>query len=587
MDVVGREDHGLEVLGCAGMAETAPLIDATTALAATVGDTALPLDLPGADDAREVRHRLVDQFHDHLLPRLRDRDAPLLVVVGGSTGAGKSTLVNTLVGRVVSRTGVLRPTTRSSLLVHHPSDEDAFRSDRILPGLRRATGDTATQQSEDPDVLTMVASDRVPAGVGLLDTPDVDSVSAANRDLSRQLLAAADLWLFVTTPSRYADAVPWDLLSQAAERGTEVAVVLDRVERGELEQVHAHLRDMLDESGLDRAALLVVPAANDVDGMLPAETIAAVTEFLHEHTGSAADRRAVADRTLRGALDSITTRVDVVRAGVTDQVAAVEGLLARADTAHEHAVTTLRTAIDDGRVLRGEVLARWHDFVGAGDLLRWLEEGIGRIRDRFAALWRRGTTSTDEHLAEAVGDGLAAVIVDAVDRAHRDTVRAWRSGPGADLVADRDTAAPARLQGDARRLVQEWQDEVVDLVRSQAGDKRASARIMALGLNGVAAVVMVAVFASTGGLTGAEVGVAAGTSVMAQRLLEAVLGDQAVRSMTQQAHDALVRRVTGLVDDQLATFHALLDGLEVDRGRAQRLTDGLRRLDAARREVGL
>lgn len=568
------------------MADTDALVAATASLTGAVAATALPLDLPSTVTAREVRRRLVDQLRDHLLPRLRDRDAPLLVVVGGSTGAGKSTLVNTIVGEVVSRTGVLRPTTRSAVLVHHPDDHEAFASDRVLGSLARVTGTAVAEAAEDPSMLSLVSSTRLPSGVGILDTPDVDSVAAGNRDLSRQLLAAADLWLFVTTPSRYADAVPWDLLAQAADRGTEVAVVLDRVERDELATVHPHLREMLDEAGLGRAALLVVPAAHDVDGMLPETTIATVMEHLGDLAGTAEDRRAVADRTLRGALDSLEPRVAVVASGVGDQVAAVEELDSRVDAAHVNAVATMVAAIDEGRVLRGEVLARWHDFVGAGDLLRWLEQGIGRIRDRVSALLRRGARP-EQPLTEAVEDGLVSVVVDAMERARRDTIRSWRSGPGEALVADLDTATPGSLQRDAHRLVQQWQDEVVELVRSQAGDKRASARVMALGLNGVAAVLMVAVFASTGGLTGAEVGVAAGTSVMAQRLLEAVLGDQAVRTMTQQAHAALVARVTALAEAQAEQFRIRLDALDVDPAWVSGLRDGVRGVEAARLEVGL
>ena len=71
--------------------------------------------------------------------------------------------------------------------------------------------------------------DALPPGLALLDAPDVDSVVETNRELAGQLLAAADLWLFVTTAARYADAVPWDLLRTAQERGTALAVVLDRV----------------------------------------------------------------------------------------------------------------------------------------------------------------------------------------------------------------------------------------------------------------------------------------------------------------------------------------------------------------------
>ena len=70
--------------------------------------------------AARVRDELVAQIDDYLLPRLRSMDAPLLMVVGGSTGAGKSTLVNSLVGADVSPAGVLRPTTRAPVLVCHP-----------------------------------------------------------------------------------------------------------------------------------------------------------------------------------------------------------------------------------------------------------------------------------------------------------------------------------------------------------------------------------------------------------------------------------------------------------------------------------
>src|SRR5512134_1942807 len=90
----------------------------------------LPLDLPGVEQRRKERHEMVDQVEDYVLPRLIQIDAPLLTVVGGSTGAGKSTLVNSLVGTRVTEPGVLRPTTRSPVLVHNPADADWFDKDR-------------------------------------------------------------------------------------------------------------------------------------------------------------------------------------------------------------------------------------------------------------------------------------------------------------------------------------------------------------------------------------------------------------------------------------------------------------------------
>ncbi|MEA2268764.1 MAG: hypothetical protein QOC64_1374, partial [Solirubrobacteraceae bacterium] len=62
----------------------------------------LALETPGAAAGRAMRDELVGQVDDYLLPRLRRMDAPLLMVVGGSTGAGKSTLVNSLVGAQVT-----------------------------------------------------------------------------------------------------------------------------------------------------------------------------------------------------------------------------------------------------------------------------------------------------------------------------------------------------------------------------------------------------------------------------------------------------------------------------------------------------
>src|ERR687898_2510646 len=120
--------------------------DLTSALGRLRDDLAavrLDLDVPGATDARHVRDDLVAQVDDYLLPRLRQMDAPVLMVVGGSTGAGKSTLVNSLVGAVVSPAGVLRPTTRAPVLACHPADVPWFADDRVLPGLTRTSGGPA------------------------------------------------------------------------------------------------------------------------------------------------------------------------------------------------------------------------------------------------------------------------------------------------------------------------------------------------------------------------------------------------------------------------------------------------------------
>jgi hypothetical protein len=118
------------------------LAAALVALREATAATRVALDIPGAEGARESGGELVRQLDDYVLPRLRRLDAPLLTVVGGSTGAGKSTVVNSLVREQVTPSGVLRPTTRSPVLVCHPDDLSWFSDTRVLPELTRTSHST-------------------------------------------------------------------------------------------------------------------------------------------------------------------------------------------------------------------------------------------------------------------------------------------------------------------------------------------------------------------------------------------------------------------------------------------------------------
>jgi hypothetical protein len=539
----------------------------------------LRLSVPEAVEARRARDELVDQIDDYLLPRLRRMEAPLLMVVGGSTGAGKSTLVNSLVGAEVSPAGVLRPTTRSPVLACHPDDLAWFEDDRVLGGLSRTTGGDA-----GPAGLRLAPTPALPAGLALLDSPDIDSVVESNRALARQLLAAADAWLFVTTAARYADAVPWELLHAARDRGTALSLVLDRVPPEAAGEVAEHLRQMVADHGLVGTELLVVPETQLADGRLPAAALAPVREWLDGLAANAQARTGLVRRTLTGALDSLPGRVERVRDVVAEQDAEAARLGGEVERAYGEALDQIDEAVRSGSLLRGEVLARWHDVVGTGDLMRALETRLGRLRDRVRALLT-GTPAAEAELRAAVQSSVDAVVHAAADRAAERAAAAWRSAPaGRELLEDaaRLDSASGDLLERTRDEVRGWQGHVFDLVSREAAGKRTTARLASLSVNGAGLAVMLAVFAQTGGLTGAEVAVAGGTSAVGQRVLEALLGDQAVRTLADLAREDLLSRAGRLLDTDAGRFRARLDEAAPARDELAGLDEAVAALEAAR-----
>ena len=541
-----------------------------------LGAARLPLALPGADAARlDIRNALA-QLDDYILPRFRSLDAPLLAVVGGSTGAGKSTLVNALVGHPVTRAGAIRPTTRQPILLHHPADAAWFEDQRVLPTLSRIRGtvvDTqlpANRAGAAPDAasissLVLVGHPAVPEGIALLDAPDVDSVSDDNRKLAGQLLAAADLWLFVTTANRYADAVPWKLLLDAASRDIMVAVVLDRVPPAAEAEVSTDLRMMLQREGLGAARLFIIPEVTlDGLGMLPDGAVEPLARWVRELAADAAGRADIARRTLNGTVRALSGRVAALAQASLEQQQSRDVLAKDARAAYQDAVARILDATRDGALLRGEVLARWQDFVGTGEFFRVLEQNIGRMRDRMGAFFR-GEPAPAVKVETAIETGLQAVIIDEAATAAEDADQRWRSDPagrqllGTDDLSGTGPGFPDKVAAEIRA----WQEALMELIRTEGQGKRTQARWLSFGVNGLGAALMIVVFSMTAGLTGLEIGVAGGTAVVGQRLLEAVFGEDAVRRLAKTAREDLNARCHKLLQAEQQRF---LDRLDVSTG---------------------
>lgn len=452
------------------------LLDTLSALRDRVAAARFPLPLPGAPRARANRDELLAQLDDYLLPRLREPDAPLLAVVGGSTGAGKSTLVNSLVGRPVSEAGVLRPTTRTPVLVCHPEDHHWFSEMRVLPDLTRVWGPDEESDELPPAgdhparVLRVESADTLPRGLALLDAPDIDSLVADNRLLAAELICAADVWIMVTTAARYADAVPWHLLRTAKEYDAALVTVLDRVPHQVVSEVSRQYGALLTKAGLGDVPRFTVPELPESAwgaGLLPASAVAPLKNWLVHHAQDPAARQHVMARTAYGLLDSLKSRMPGLANAAAAQHAAAVRLISAVDAAYDSEHARVRDRLQSGAVLAGDALKRWRAFP--------LDCTPGELLDALVA-------------------SLAALLLCSVTAADERIDEAWRREPaGADpaLAAGESTAESTEHRiGVAvrrwRRELEEYaEDEVRELERATAApDPDVVAALVATALLG-------------------------------------------------------------------------------------------------------
>lgn len=503
----------------------------------------LNLDTAGAREANEVITRSLDQIDDFILPRLSDVDAPLLAVVGGSTGAGKSTLLNSILEENVSAASAIRPTTRRPLLVANQKEMSHFRSDRVLGSLRRVHG--PDRPGTTPEMsLGLHMSPRIPDHVALLDAPDIDSISDTNRALAKQLLDAADLWLFVTTAARYADAAAWNILDEAISRGIVVGIVLNRVPPGAEDQVAADLRSLMEARGLGAAPLFTIGETTlSKAGLLPREAVAPLQQWLEGVVTDRESRLRVVRLALAGALDRLANEADQVAAALETQDGALAEMQNTVQGTYREATEKVLAATTDGSLLRTEVLDRWQEFVGTSDVFRSFEKWFGKVSDRVSG-WLRGAPSQVQEVEQEITGGVTAVLV---DQAGQSAASCWRSLRGTEpgRVLFTDPALEGETDGARERagnLVRAWQHDLLQLVREETPKRRQKARALSLGLNTLTVALMLVVFASTGGLLGGELAIAGGSAVIGQKLLETIFGDQAIRKLTLEASGMLRAR---------------------------------------------
>lgn len=505
-----------------------------------VARVAFPLDLPESSRLRDLRLRVETQIGGHLLPRLRREDAPAIVVLGGSTGAGKSTIINSVIGEEVSDAGVLRPTTIEPVLAIRP-EERALLADHPLTQLAR-----------------VITDENVPTGLALLDAPDLDSVRDANRSVAGLVLETADLWVFVTTASRYGDAIPWRVLGQARERGITIAVVLNRVPKDILVEVRKDLLGRLDAIGLGSVPLFVIDDLSPHEGLLPDRIIAPFTRWLGL-VGGRSTSQGIVRRTNQGVWGTLRDDLLKLAEGLSRQSAAFSGLRTATDRAAEAPVEGLARRLADGRAASGAPTTRWLSVASSGGPLALLTSATERLRRG----WRDSARDIRTRAAEAVGTdarAAAGVLIEESALSAAEGIRdVWRDSRfgAAGLLERVPEITNEERSARVSAALAEWTEKVDALAASAVTATASDSKVSrALGREGISGLLQAAAL----GLEGA------------QRALRYLFGAPS-GSLVDRVRDGLVKVATDQVVGEGEAYRDVLESVssQIDNGAGLRL----------------
>jgi len=140
---------------------------------------------------------------------IRQLDDLFLLVVVGEFNAGKSALINALLGQAVLQEGVTPTTTQINILRY---GEEQIR----------------TAESESLHVLTAPVS--LLSEISIVDTPGTNAIIREHEEITSQFVPRSDLVLFITSVDRPFTESERAFLERIREWGKKVVVVLNKVD---------------------------------------------------------------------------------------------------------------------------------------------------------------------------------------------------------------------------------------------------------------------------------------------------------------------------------------------------------------------
>ncbi len=388
-----------------------------------------------------ARTAVVSTVRQYLLHRLYEPDAPVVAALVGLSGVGKSTLLNSLAQDRISAPGAVRPTTTNAVLWAHRAHAARYWTEFV--------GRVRDQVGPATDVV--IGEDPLTKHLTFVDTPPLELTHGDTATIAVETLLFADLCIFVTSTTRYADAAGLDFLGAAHDRGIPILFVLNRL------PVDPSLRrDRLADfaSKLVTAGLLPEPEPSFIFGVAEAtrlsfhgglgpEAVGPLRKELSE-VSDPEFRMVVIDETADATVSAVAKRAEAVATMLRAEGMERSVLIAIADDAYARA----------GRRVNADIAA-------------------GTYAD-LAAL---------EVWAEASVD-LTGVVTRAAGNVADETARGWISRPGGGAVLEPGHEGLRRHGPDAAHVIREqldaWKDGLDELAASGRRRKSRKRRIKRL-----------------------------------------------------------------------------------------------------------